>query len=411
VVECRAVTADLQPTAGAGRIEVIDVLRGVAVLGILLLNVRTFALASPAYSSPVWGGADTSIDMAVFTAVQLFGDMKFMALFSFLFGVGIVLFTERAEAATGRSGGLWYRRMGWLLVIGLCHGWLLWWGDILVAYAMCGMLLYPARRLPVWLQAAGGGGLLLVGSVIWWGMGELIMLGGPEAVAQVVPTAEGIAAEHAAWSGSWLDQTPKRLGLTITLETGVFLMWELWRCGGLMLLGMAVWRAGTWRRANGLAVAVIGFGIGLPLIATGLMRGADIGWKGVDYMFGSSLWNYWGSVGVAAGWAGLVLLLARATGAEPVRRILAAVGRMALTNYLAQSVLCGVIFYGWGFGWYGHLGYASQLIVVVSIWTAQCVWSPVWLGWFRFGPMEWLWRSLTYWRLQPLRRRTLPSAT
>ncbi|MDP7029123.1 MAG: DUF418 domain-containing protein [Phycisphaerales bacterium] len=402
------------PTPGSSRIEALDVLRGVAVLGILLLNVRTFALASSSYAAPVYGGGETAVDMAAFIAVQVLGDLKFMAIFSFLFGVGIVLFTERAEAATGRSGGIWYRRMAWLLVIGLCHGWLLWWGDILVAYALCGMLLYPARRAPVWAQAAGGVCMLLVGSGVWWALGALIALGGPEAAAEFLPTAEGLEAEHEAWSGSWLDQTPARIELTVKLETAAFWLWELWRCGGLMLLGMAVWRARWWQRGRSraacLAVAVIGLAIGAPLTIYGVLQADAVQWRGVDFVFGLSLWNYWGSLGVAAGWAGLALLLSQIRALELLRRVLAAVGRMALTNYLAQSLLCGVFFYGWGLGWYGHLGYASQLIVVAAIWAAQCLWSPVWLACFRFGPMEWLWRSLTYWRPQPMRRGTLPSA-
>jgi uncharacterized protein len=133
------------------------------------------------------------------------------------------------------------------------------------------------------------------------------------------------------------------------------------------------------------------------------------GWIGVDVMFANSLWNYWGSIGVAAGWIGLVLLMCGVDVFRPIRGVLAGVGRMALSNYLAQSVICGVIFYGWGFGWHGEVGYAAQLLVVAAIWAAQCIWSPLWLSRFQFGPMEWLWRSLTYWQLQPMRKRSLPS--
>ena len=143
------------------RIESIDVLRGVAVLGILLLNVRTFALPSAAYSSPTIAGVQTDLDMTVFLAVQLLCDAKFMTIFSILFGAGVMIFTSRVESRLGGSGVLHYRRMGWLLLIGLCHAWLLWWGDILVAYALCGMLVFPLRKLlPRW-QAIIGLGLLV----------------------------------------------------------------------------------------------------------------------------------------------------------------------------------------------------------------------------------------------------------
>ena len=104
------------------------------------------------------------------------------------------------------------------------------------------------------------------------------------------------------------------------------------------------------------------------------------------------------------------MLLCRVNAAALIRAPLAAVGRMALSNYLAQSVLCGVIFYGWGLGYYGHFGFAGQLLIVAAIWAAQLIWSPLWLIVFRFGPMEWLWRSLSYWHLQPMRRPPLHSS-
>jgi uncharacterized protein len=156
-------------------------------------------------------------------------------------------------------------------------------------------------------------------------------------------------------------------------------------------------------------MVLVGLAAGLSMVAIGMAANRADGWIGVDVMFANSLWNYWGSIGVAAGWIGLVILLCGVDVFEPIRGMLAAVGRMALSNYLAQSVICGVIFYGWGFGWHGEVGYAAQLLVVAVIWAAQCIWSPLWLSRFRFGPMEWLWRSLTYWKLQPMRKRSLPS--
>jgi uncharacterized protein len=407
----------LAPTLGSDRIESIDVLRGVAVLGILLMNVRTFALPSAAYSSPVLCGGETSIDMAVFMIVEAAASLKFMAIFSFLFGVGVVLFTSRLESRSGRSAGLWYRRMVWLLVIGLAHAWLLWWGDILVAYALCGMLVYPLRRLRPLAQAGIGVGLMLVGTAIWWGLGEAIAVaesqGAIDVAAEFSTSPEQVEAERAAWRGSWLKQSDERLSLAIGLETGVFAIWLLWRCGGLMLLGMACYKWGLFsRQLRGRALgwmAAIGVCAGGPLVAIGLMANVSSDWDGLDVAFGNSLWNYWGSLGVAAFWAALVLLLVRVRAAEGVCRVVACVGRMALTNYLAQSVVCGVIFYGWGFGWHGELGYASQLLVVIGVWSLQFVWSPLWLRTFRFGPVEWLWRSLTYWQRQPMRRGSLHS--
>lgn len=409
----------MTPIGREDRIEAIDVLRGFALLGILLLNVRAFALPSAAYSSPMIAGNDSALDSAVFMIVQLCADQKFMAIFSFLFGAGVIIFTTRIELRTGQSGPMHYRRMGWLLAIGLCHGWLLWWGDILFGYAVCGMLVYPLRRLPPTMQLIGGVLLLLVGTAVWSAIGAMISLGGPEAIAEVSamssPTRDELAAEQAAWRGSWVDQSPSRIGLAVMLESWIFLIWIMWRSAGLMLIGMACYRWGLfdgsrhWRVYAAMLLG--GFGIGLPLVWHGLGVHEASAWSGVDASFADTLWNYWGSLGVAAGWIGLVLLCCRIQVGAIVLSALASVGRMALSNYLAQSVLCGVIFYGWGFGFYGHLGYAEQLVVVAGIWAAQLIWSPVWLSVFRFGPMEWIWRSLSYWSLQPLRRPSLHSST
>jgi len=179
-----------------------------------------------------------------------------------------------------------------------------------------------------------------------------------------------------------------------------------------MLLGMAFFKWGMLdaRRGGGAPAAclLLGLGLGAPLTVTGYLANVGDGWQGVDTMFANSLWNYWGSIGMAIGWTGLVMVLCRAEWFAPVGGVLAAVGRMALTNYLAQSVMCAVFFYGWGFGWYGHLGYAWQIAVVAGVWTAQLLWSVLWLRYFRFGPVEWLWRSLTYMRMQPA--RAVPSS-
>ncbi len=407
----------LSPTVESDRIETIDVLRGVAVLGILLMNVRTFALPSAAYSSPALVGGDTSIDLLAFLCVEAAASLKFMAIFSFLFGVGVVLFTSRLERRSGQSGQYWYRRMLWLLAIGLAHAWILWWGDILVAYAMCGMLVYPLRRLSPRLQAGLGISLLLVGTMVWWGLGEAVKMaeanGALEFAAEMSPSVEQLNAERAAWSGSWLEQTPKRISLAVGLETFVFATWLLWRCCGLMLLGMACYTWGLFNREVSRCVlswmVIAGVCIGAPCVATGLVANIADEWSGVEVTFGNSLWNYWGSLGVAAFWTALVLLACRCGAAVGLCRVLASVGRMALTNYLAQSVLCGFFFFGWGLGWHGAFGYASQLAVVLAVWVLQLAWSPLWLRAFRFGPVEWLWRSLTYWQLQPMRRGSLHS--
>lgn len=404
------------PTLGTDRIASIDVLRGVALLGILLLNVRTFAMPGAGYFSPVALGAPSDLDMSVFAVINVAFEAKFMTIFSLLFGVGIVLFTSRLEARTGRSASLHYRRMWWLLVIGLAHAWLIWWGDILVPYALCGMLVWPLRRVWPWLQGVLGLLLLGIGTLVIWGSGYGMQLAPPEAAVETLtmirPPPEIIAQEDAAWGGSWLDQMPLRAKNAATMETFLFAWYMLWRVTGLMLIGMALFRSGLLSLARSPWVhaiaAVLALGIGLPLAwrTFSLNQGDD--WATLDAIFGNTIPNYWGSFLGGLGWMALWLLVCRLVTFTWLNGLLAAVGRMALTNYLLQSILCSVIFYGWGIGLYGRLGYAEQLLVVAVVWTAQIAWSAPWLRAFRFGPAEWAWRSLTYWGLQPMRRRQVP---
>lgn len=399
------------------RIESIDVLRGVAVLGILLMNIRTFALPSDAYSMPNIAGAESSFDLMVFFTGHVLADMKFMAIFSLLFGAGVVIFTSRLESRIGRSGGMHYRRMVWLLLIGLCHAWLLWYGDILVAYALCGMIAFPLRHMRGrWLFVLGSI-LLFIGMIIPWGLLSLVELEGPKAMAEMASelavTPESLEYERAAWTGSWADQWELRSALAGMIESIGFLVFVMWRTIGLMLLGMACMRwklfSPEFSRRILLGLLIGGLLIGPWMTWQGVVANRAVDWSPVDVMFRNAGWNYWGSLATAAAWVGLVLWWCQSGVLAVCRRWLAAVGRMALTNYLAQSILCALLFYGYGVGLYGQFGYASQLLFVLGIWVIQLAWSPWWLSRFRFGPMEWLWRSLTYWKLQPLRRERVHS--
>ncbi len=403
----------------AARVQSIDVLRGVAVLGILLMNIRTFALPSDAYSRPNIAGVESPLDLMVFLTGHVLADAKFMAIFSFLFGVGVAIFTSRLESRTGRSGGMHYRRMGWLLLIGLCHGWLLWYGDILVAYALCGMIAFPFRHMRGrWLVVLGSI-LLFIGVIIPWGLVALVELEGPHAMAKMASdlavTPESLAYERAAWTGSWADQWELRSQLTGMIESIGFLVFVMWRTIGLMLLGMACmrWKLFSPECSRRLLMGLFlgGLLIGPWMTWQGVVANRAVDWNSVDVMFRHAGWNYFGSLATAAAWVGLVLWWCQTDMLTMCRGWLAAVGRMALSNYLAQSVLCALIFYGYGLGFYGQFGYASQLLFVVGIWVIQLAWSPWWLNRFRFGPMEWLWRSLTYWKLQPLRRERVHSET
>ncbi|MFW6027820.1 MAG: DUF418 domain-containing protein, partial [bacterium] len=206
----------------------------------------------------------------------------------------------------------------------------------------------------------------------------------------------------------WLTQMRERVPLAFSIQMAVISTEIGPRTVGVMALGMALMRtgflAGQASTATYAAVSVTGFTLGLPLVLAGIVSGETRGWD-IGALYGMAhQYNYWGSLLVAAGWMGLVLMICRAGWLRAAQRRLGAVGRMALTNYLMQSVIATLIFYGHGLGLFAQLGRAELLLVVFGIWAAQLLWSEPWQRVFRFGPVEWLWRSLTYERRQPFRR-------
>jgi uncharacterized protein len=192
-------------------------------------------------------------------------------------------------------------------------------------------------------------------------------------------------------------------------ETLYFLSFFLWRCGGMMLLGMALYKWGfldgsrTTRTYVVTAALCIPLGLGLAWYGTVELERARFA---LPYRILLDLWNYVGAVFASVGYAAVLILAVKHQVLSGLRRALAAVGQMAFTNYLLHSITASVLFLGWGFGLAGQLDYAEQLGVVAMIWAAQLALSPIWLARHRFGPAEWLWRSLTYWQRQPMRRGT-----
>jgi uncharacterized protein len=179
-----------------------------------------------------------------------------------------------------------------------------------------------------------------------------------------------------------------------------------------MLFGMALFKLGVLSaartRAFYLRLLAIGWLVGLPIVGLGILWNRSIDWAAPDFFFLGSLPNYWGSLGVALGWIAAVMLLCRSQGPSQawssVKARLSAVGQMAFTNYIAQSLICTWIFYGHGLGLFGQVDRVGQFGIVLLVWAVQLWWSPLWLARFRFGPLEWVWRSLVYRRRQPFRR-------
>ncbi|MGB5487373.1 MAG: DUF418 domain-containing protein [Lysobacterales bacterium] len=427
-------TAGLTPIVTSQRIEAIDTLRGFALLGILVMNIIAMAYPMAAYFNPMVYGGTTGIDFGAWVFAHLFFDLKMMAIFSMLFGAGVILMTERAQAAGRPFGGIYYRRTFWLLVFGLLHSYFLWHGDILVTYALCGFLLFLFRR-------RSARSLIVLGLVVLV-FGALLSVGGGFAQGQLrdvaieirgkVETGEEMTPRRQDLIDQWEDlrqgfaPTPDEIANTIEkmrgspnevlaanvqetigMHTQAVPFFLFWRALALMLLGMGLMKSGvfTAQRPPGFyrKWIIFGFGLGLPVIAYGMRE-----WSRLDYDFIASFlytshFNYFASVLVALGWVGIVMRLCQSGKLAALRARLAAVGRMALSNYLLQSILGVFIFSGYGLGLFGYFGRFSLWWFILGIWVVQLILSPWWLARYRFGPAEWLWRTLSYMRKQPMR--------
>jgi uncharacterized protein len=417
----------LQPVSAAERIASIDLLRGVALLGILMVNIWSFALPSSLLDNPSLVGGFTGWNFAAWMLSHVVFEQKMMSIFSMLFGAGLIIMTSRSDANNTPLAGVYYRRTGWLLVFGLVHSYGLWDGDILVTYALCGFFLYPFRRLaPSQLIALGLVVFLTampisigIGLVLRWGCNSPsasesqapASLAVREAVAdwceelQSSQSQESLAEQVETHRGSYRELFKDRASSNVWEQTAGFVVWAGPRAGGLMLLGMALMKLHIFTGAHSLrfytALAVLGYALGFPIVGFGAYDQVSHGFEFIHGLMIGDQYNYVGSLFVALGHVGLVLLLWKAGLFRRLSRALAAVGRMALSNYLLQTLICTALFDGWGFGLFDRLDRLHLLGVVVAVWVFELVLSPVWLHFFQFGPMEWLWRSLTYKRRQP----------
>ncbi len=406
------ISNSLSPVGSPDRIKSLDVLRGFALLGILVMNIQSFGFIDAKYLNPTAMGELSTTSYFCWWCAHVFFDLKFMATFSILFGAGVILMWERAKSAGRGFTRLHYSRMFWLLLLGLAHAHLLWIGDILYAYALCGMLVFWLRGLkPRWLILVGIV-LLSIGSGISIVSGLTLPYAQEEQIAELAkdwtPTESQINFSLAVYRGSWLEAQPHRSATAFEMETFVFLFLFVWRVGGLMLIGMSLFKLGVLSGLRSdrfyLLGACLAMITGLTLVLTGVHFHEKNHWS-LEYSFlQGGQFNYWGSVLISLSYICFVVVACKRHWLSKAQKPLAAVGQMALTNYLMHTIICTTIFYGHGLGWYGYLNRPQLIGIVVVIWCVQLIASPIWLKHFRFGPFEWLWRSLSYWRLQPLRK-------
>jgi uncharacterized protein len=387
-----------RPTSPTERIDAIDVLRGLALLGVLAINVvmefRVSIFEQFLFPKP----PASSIDSVVGTILTLAVELKAFALFSLLFGAGLAIQFERL-ANSGRRMLLLVRRLAVLLTFGLIHLCLIWNGDILTEYALAGLIVLPFLFGPRWLLAFAALGFL----GLYLAMQAFPPPGlwpGTAALAQDVVEAHRIYP-----TGGFLDVLAFRLReipLIVPLHVYIFS-----RTIGLFLLGALAWRIGILRNPPrhqlfSIAAACIGLGAALILFHAG--RFIADGQIGV-------LAEPLGTILLALGYGAAIIGIANLESGKRLLGWAAPLGRMAFTNYIAQSIVFGWIFYGYGLGLFGQLGVTGALGIGLAVYFVQVLFSAWWLGRYRYGPVEWLWRTLMYGAAQPMTLSSTPRPT
>lgn len=391
------------------RLDSLDLLRGIGILGILLMNTQCMSMPVTAYYNPSDYGDLTGLNLVAWVLIHIVADMKFITIFSIMFGAGIALQAERSVARGLSPAVIHYRRMAVLLLFGLAHAYLLWFGDVLVMYCMCGALLFPMRRLPTAALIAIGVAFVGIGTFV-----EYDAIYGITAVGRqlqnmsnhLVGGVAGIDTELSAYRGGYWAEMHNRPWLSLENETCGFLRFSIWRCGGPMLIGMGLQRArffhGGWTREAYATIAAFAIPAGWMITILGLIFNFDNQWSWETLAFTGLQYNYWGSLVTAMGYLSLGALLAIAA-AVPARCILRgavvpirAVGRTALSNYIGQAAIATTIFYGHGLGYYGSVSRVGLVEITVAIWVVELTVSTLWLRRFKQGPLEWLWHRAVY---------------
>lgn len=431
------------PVSQQERIVILDSLRGFAILGILLMNIPSFALPPPVNHDPSvlneWG----SIDFTTWFVVDLVPEGTQRAIFSMLFGAGILLFIGGKEK---RLDGMmpadyFFRRQLWLIVFSLFDVFvLLWSGDILLDYACFGMIMFAFRNLPpkrlligaafcfIFMLARENRNLYLDKETIH--RGELVAAIDTTKTKLSLIQKDQLTAMQDFKKRNSVESKLKRMEKNIKKNTGSYkvlyeyrtsryiddlvqyLFLGLWDVLLFMFMGMAFLKMGILTGQASVKIylwmTVIGLGVGLTISYFRLQQMIDAKFNWYDYTkqvwFSSyELSRTFRSIGIF----GFIMLLYKSGLFKWLFALLRPVGQMAFTNYLMQSLMCGLFFYGVGLGMFGKLQRHEIYYVVAAVWAIQIIYSNIWLYFFRFGPMEWAWRSLTYWKKQPMKKNSI----
>lgn len=430
----------VQPVAITDRIKSIDAIRGFALLGILMMNIPGFGINWDFWYNVI-EGPRSGKDYTTFKIIFIFFEGTMRGLFSMLFGAGMILFMQNKKEVSGGTpvAVYYYRRLLWLVFFGLINAFvILWQGDILFFYGLCGMLLFAFRKLkPKWLVVLALTCIAIGMVKKQWDFTEnrATRVAYNEAVAAKKDSVKLTAEQQGAiakWEGRERNNKPDTANTNRNLRKmrsdyfsiftyfipqnangEVWYMYnEAWDMLSMMFLGMALYLWGFFtnklRTSTYVMWLLIGYGVGIPIA----WQIFDQGWMNFGrpgyYMdrFRSShmVFVEFRRVLLTIGHASLLMLIFRSRLVPWLMKALANVGQMAFSNYLMQSIICTLFFYGYGLGYYNKLRFHQLYYVVFGVWIFQIIFSAIWLRYFRFGPFEWLWRSLTYWKKQPMKK-------
>jgi uncharacterized protein len=393
---------DLGPVQETSRIKTLDVVRGFALLGILAVNAAYFAAPMQAVQNPLQAPlAIVPSTLWSWFVTHVFFEFKMITLFSMLFGASI--FMVGGERNDKARGAVLHRRLAWMALFGAIHGALIWYGDILLTYALTGFVVMFARSWrPVTLFAVGIF-LFAVSVAIFSALGLALQHAGPEALAQMrrdvwAPSADDLERMIAAYQASAISAT--RANFDHWLAYIGYIPMFMLRTAGVMMIGMGLFKTGFFSGAASNRVYLSAALVGTAALAI-ISWQAWINWLlRFDFLHMMVAGNFANSVFsplISLMYASLCILLVKAGALRLLTDPLAAAGRMAFTNYIAQSLIMTTICYGGrGFGLWGELDRPQLWAIVLAIWALQLIWSPVWLRRFEMGPLEWLWRRLSY---------------
>jgi uncharacterized protein len=424
----------LAPIDKNERIFSLDILRGFVLCGILLMNIVGYGLWG-AYRDPTVAGGADGWNLRSWEITTMFFEGTMRGLFSLLFGVGMFVLTDRLEkkGAGVKVADIYFRRTLWLIFFGLVHGYLLLWGgEILFSYGIMGLLIFSFRKMPPKKLTAIAIFLMCCGSL--WDYADhrsnLKMVENAAIAKKYTTEGKPLTTElkdaEKNWNEKLHERSPEFLNDKIQhfrqgyFQVVVFLApfikegdmldpyrWDPWDVLSMMLLGIALfkWKVLTAERSYKFYawMAVIGYALGLSINYYELRIVLDSNFSFTGFSQ-ATLTYYWGRLFTAMGHVGLIMIFSKLPILGWFKKAIAAVGKMALTNYLMHSVICMFVFTGAGFGLFGQLERHQLYYVVFSIWILQLIISPIWLNYFRFGPAEWLWRTLTYLKRQPMRK-------